>query len=292
MRLLSHWAACFVLLQVGTPEGDHPPGRVGESSEVRHAGTALGNALFLDGVPALLGGLPVCQGLDACVVEGHLWPCAQASVALFAVDGEALDPPLVPPGVNAQGQAVAVPVLSWFGDLLHPPGGEGVSLDARHGFPPRNISTRSVLWGQENVKNVLKKKWPTIGHFVLLAERAGFEPARTLRALRAFQARLFVHSSTSPRGRTFHTGLALGWNVSSMANPLMACQRRHRIAALFATLGERLLLRCSARGRRSRTGTGRRRRLLFARAGVAAANFLGIRNCSWCVALQLQIQDF
>ena len=118
----------------------------------------------------------VCQGLGACVVEGHLWPCAQAHVALFAVEGEALDPPLVPSGVNAQGQAVAVPVLSWFGDLLHPPGGEGVSLDARHGFPPRNISTRSVLWGQENVKNVLKMKWTIIVHFALLAERVGFEP--------------------------------------------------------------------------------------------------------------------
>ena len=126
----------------------------------------------------------------------------------------------------------------------------------------------------------------------LVAERAGFEPARTLRALRAFQARLFVHSSTSPRGRTFHTGLALGWNVSSMANPLMACQRRHRIAALPATHWRRLLFRCSARGWRSRTGTGRRRRLFFARAGVAAPDLLGIRNCSWCVALQLQIQDF
>ena len=31
-----------------------------------------------------------------------------------------------------------------------------------------------------------------------MAERVGFEPTRGLRPLRAFQARLFGHSSTSP----------------------------------------------------------------------------------------------
>ena len=34
-----------------------------------------------------------------------------------------------------------------------------------------------------------------------MAERVGFEPTRGLRPLRAFQARLFDHSSTSPRSK-------------------------------------------------------------------------------------------
>ena len=38
-------------------------------------------------------------------------------------------------------------------------------------------------------------------------------------------------------GRTLHAGIAPVWNVSSMAIPLMSCQRRHRIGALTARLG-------------------------------------------------------
>ncbi|GAD06262.1 hypothetical protein PORCRE_1986 [Porphyromonas crevioricanis JCM 15906] len=40
----------------------------------------------------------------------------------------------------------------------------------------------------------------------MLAERAGFEPAKRFRRLRTFQARLFSHSSTSPIFFTVYTG--------------------------------------------------------------------------------------
>ena len=43
-----------------------------------------------------------------------------------------------------------------------------------------------------------------------MAERVGFEPTRGLRPLRAFQARLFDHSSTSPFVVFYHRAVASG----------------------------------------------------------------------------------
>ena len=45
---------------------------------------------------------------------------------------------------------------------------------------------------------VVAHLWDKSGTFGEVAERVGFEPTRGLRPLRAFQARLFDHSSTSP----------------------------------------------------------------------------------------------
>ena len=55
-----------------------------------------------------------------------------------------------------------------------------------------------------------------------MAERVGFEPTRGLRPLRAFQARLIDHSSTSPRlcGHGIRRSLGMAPQVRGRTLPL------------------------------------------------------------------------
>ena len=61
-----------------------------------------------------------------------------------------------------------------------------------------------------------------------MAERVGFEPTRGLRPLRAFQTRLFDHSSTSPLLRFYHNP----GDVDALPHgPVLPTLRRRRFAA-------------------------------------------------------------